>query len=58
MIGSILAMVIVVAAALAFSAWSLRTRGRRLHDAHQLGMEVDAPPLMSDFGSDSGNRKA
>ncbi|MBV8962998.1 MAG: hypothetical protein JOY67_15610 [Hyphomicrobiales bacterium] len=58
MIASILAMVLVVAAGLAYSAWSLRTRGRRLHGAHQLGMKPDAPSLISDFETDPGNRKA
>ncbi|MBV8447694.1 MAG: hypothetical protein JO357_10085 [Hyphomicrobiales bacterium] len=57
MIGSILAMVVVVAAGLAFSAWGLRTRGRRLHDGHRLGLESEPPPLMPDYGADSANRK-
>ncbi len=52
MIGSILAMVAVVAAGLAFSAWNLRTRGRRLHDGHRLEMEMDSAPLVSDLGAD------
>jgi hypothetical protein len=58
MISSILAMVVVVAAALAFSAWSLRTRGRRLHQRHQLETETEPPHMMSDFGAESGNRNS
>jgi hypothetical protein len=56
MIGSILAMVAVVAAGLAFSAWNLRTRGRRLHGGHRLEMDAEAPPLMPDLGAEGGNR--
>lgn len=56
MIGSILAMVVVVAAGLAYSAWSLRTRGRRLHHRHRLDIEIESPPMMSDLGAESGNR--
>jgi hypothetical protein len=56
MIGSILAIVVVVAAGLAFSAWSLRTRGRRLHDGHRLEMETESRSLMPDLGAEGGNR--
>ena len=55
MIGSILATVAVVAAGLAFSAWSLRTRGRRLHHGHRFEIEGEAPPLMPDLGAEGGN---
>jgi hypothetical protein len=57
MIGSILAIVVVVAAGLAFSAWSLRSRGRRLHDGHRLEIETDPSRMMSDLGAEGGNRK-
>jgi len=56
MIGSILATVVVVAAGLAFSAWSLRTRGRRLHHGNRLEIETDPPRVMSDLGAEGGNR--
>ncbi|MBW0004440.1 MAG: hypothetical protein JO216_13225 [Hyphomicrobiales bacterium] len=56
MIGSILAMVGVVAAGLAFSAWSLRTRGRRLHHRHRFVTEVEPPPLTPDLGAEGGSR--
>ena len=56
MIGSVLAMVVVVAAGLAFSAWSLRTRGRRLHGGHRFEIETDPPRGMSDLGAEGVNR--
>jgi hypothetical protein len=57
MIGSIAAVVAFIAAGLALSAWSIRIRGRRLHhhgDPLDAGNEV--PPLISDLGTEGGNR--
>jgi hypothetical protein len=56
MIGSIAAVVVFIAAGLAFSAWSIRARGRRLRHDHELHGDIEPPPLMSDLGAEGGNR--